>query len=200
MDMIANAFQSLNARLDARLDDCQRQIQDLNSLVSSPHRSQSPPRGTRFGTAPHDLYGHPPRRPYEPERRIHEPEYTYTAPNLHRAGTLPATATRSEREVSVVSAPREIAPYRPPGDARIGPAAPKMTIKAPTFSGTDLEDVTVWIWRTEVYLRNIRTPPEDYFSVAMFQVEGDASTFLYDLVRKNNGQMLTWEAFKTSLR
>ena len=65
---------------------------------------------------------------------------------------------------------------------------PKMSIKAPTFSGTKLDDVTVWIWRMEVYLGNIHTPPEDYFSFVMFQVEGDAGMFLHDLVRKNNGQ------------
>jgi len=75
-----------------------------------------------------------------------------------------------------------------------------MSIKAPTFSGTDLEDVTVWIWRTEVYLQNIRTPLEDYFAIAMFQGDGEASTFVYDLVRTNNGQMLSWDAFKASMR
>ena len=34
----------------------------------------------------------------------------------------------------------------------------------------------------------------------MFQVEGEASTFVYDLVRKNNGKMLSWEAFKAFMR
>ena len=95
---------------------------------------------TRFGMAPLDLYGHP--------RCTYEQEYAYTAPNLNRTGTL-APEARFERETS---APRDIPPYRPPGDARSTPAVPKMSIKAPTFSGTDLEDVTVWIWRTEVYL------------------------------------------------
>jgi hypothetical protein len=97
----------------------------------------------------------------------------------------------------------EISPYRPLEDTsplrdgRSTPAAPEINIKAPTFSGTDLEAVVVWIWCTETYFRNIRTPPEEYFSVAMFHIEGDANTFVYDLVYKN-GQP-SWDAFKTTM-
>jgi hypothetical protein len=114
-----------------------------------------------------------------------------------------APEARFERETSTqreTTPYRDIPPYRPSGDARNTTAALKPSYKAPTFAGTDLEDVTVWIWLTELYFRNIRTPPDDYFNFAMFHLEGDTCTFIFDLVRKNNGLLLSWETFKAAIR
>jgi hypothetical protein len=194
LSTILAAIESLNTRVD----DCQRQIQELNALfvrTNSPsNRSQSPipmrrpspVRETRFATAPPETQGHP--------RRTYEQEYTYTAPNLVRAGTAPPEPARFEREASITrrerqfsEIPTEIPPYRPPGDARATVQTPKTLHKPQTFDGTPLENFSSWIWKMESFLRSTRTPADEYFSTAIFYLTGDADSFAYELVRQNGG-------------
>jgi hypothetical protein len=76
-----------------------------------------------------------------------------------------APEARFERETSAAALEatpyRDVPHYRPSGDARNTTISSKPGYKAPTFAGTDIEDVTVWIWLTELYFRNIRTHPDD---------------------------------------
>ena len=74
----------------------------------------------------------------------------------------------------------------------------RMNIKAPIFSGTDLERVTNWIWKMEIYLRASRVPAEEYFYNAVFALTGDADNFIYSLVLKK-GSDLTWDEFKAAM-
>src|SRR5579859_2482847 len=218
LQQILASVRAINTRLDdhqmqiqgfnGQIQGINGQIQDLNALFvrssssigrdnrgdcsQSPAmtRRPSPMREARFGTAPPDLYG--------PPRRSREPEYTYAQPNLVRAGTIPPERPRYEREVSLQ--PREIPPYRQPGDARAPTSSAKASIKAPKFAGTDLENITIWIWKMENYLRGTRTPLEEYFTTALSYLEGDADAFVYDLVLKNDGENPSWDAFKVSMR
>jgi transposase InsO family protein len=130
----------------------------------------------------------------------------YTAPNLLRAGTAPPE-TRFERETSIAprerqfsEVPSEIPPYRPPGDARAAAQAPKTFHKPQIFNGTPLENFSSWIWKMESFLRSTRTPADEYFSTAIFYLDGDADDFAYELVRQNGGDAPSWSSFKSSMR
>ena len=63
-----------------------------------------------------------------------------------------------------------------------------------------LENFFSWIWKMELFLRSTRTPADEYFATAIFYLSGDADRFAYDLVRRNGGEPLSWEAFKRSMR
>jgi hypothetical protein len=103
-----------------------------------------------------------------------------------------------ERQFSEV--PSEIPPYRPSGDARAAAQAPKTFHKPQIFNGTPLENFSSWIWKMESFLRSTRTPADEYFSTAIFYLDGDADDFAYELVRQNGGDSPSWSSFKHSMR
>jgi hypothetical protein len=136
-------------QLTIRVDDNQRQIQDLVALfarTNSPParvdrfqspttlRRPSPIRETRFGTAPPNLYG-PPRRQYERE-------YTYEAPNLVRAGTVAPEArfdtSPPEEEEDIYSQPHR-QPQPQPRNIYFGR---ERMYSPPTFAGRELDNVS----------------------------------------------------------
>jgi hypothetical protein len=79
------------------------------------------------------------------------------------------------------------------------PHGGKSSIKAPKFSGTDLERVKHWFWKTEAFLRTTRVPPNDWFATTMFALEGHAEDFVFNLIEKKHGHPLEWREFREAM-
>jgi hypothetical protein len=179
------------------------------------HPQQSlPPQDVRLN--PHygpatpvdeDVYGRPPATGFTAnvaqqndqqgaEDSTQQQQPLYMNPSLHRYSSAPPV--NSPRSTTVP--PPDLTFTPPPGPtAEMQPHGGKSSIKAPKFSGTDIERVKHWFWKTEAFLRTTRVPPNDWFATTMFALEGDAEDFVFNLIEKKHGHLLEWREFREAM-
>ena len=139
------------------------------------------------------------QRAPSPERRSHQGQRGAKDP-----GQQPQQSTRPFFTAPNLQPPGNSYENLPGGTRYSGTPAPENTpstvgrlnIRAPTFAGTDLEQIENWQWKMEAYLETNEVPYKNWFTTAIFHLSGDAENFAFNLARqKKNVRRLEWTEF-----
>ena len=97
---------------------------------------------------------------------------------MNHTGVLPSSGTLGSHRMLYKNTP-----------AMVG----RLNIGAPTFAGTDLEQIVNWQWKMEAYLETNEAPYRKWFTTAIFYLSGDAENFAFNLAQKVG--KLDWSEF-----
>src|SRR5579859_6139644 len=76
----------------------------------------------------------------------------------------------------------------------------RLSIKPPSFCGTDIENFAAWLYSVELYFFTNKLPASRYFTNGLLLLEGNTHIYMYDLILQNNRNSLTWSEFKEAIR
>jgi Retrotransposon gag protein len=154
-------------------------------------RDRQPPR-----RASHDDHD------YDDQERQRNAAFSYSpiyAPRVLE-GMTPAPQTQQRMTPHVdnlrshVSPIRDFEPLQAPVDGARLPA-----MKAPKFGGRDREDVADWLNRMETHFSLYRIPERIQAPYAAERLKREARTYYIDCMKRNGGNALNWNQFRTAL-